>query len=57
MIRKLNLGQSKHLTDLYKKMYAEMTKKNAKKLKKRRLMDASYSRSKSEDSSVSGHKE
>ncbi|CDW79093.1 UNKNOWN [Stylonychia lemnae] len=34
VIRKLNMGKSKHLTDLYKRMYAEMTNKTERKLKK-----------------------
>eukprot|EP00347_Sterkiella_histriomuscorum_P005354 403356930 len=51
VIRKLNLGQSKHLTDLYKKMYAEMTNKVGRKLQKRLM---SYSKSR-DSSSISGH--
>jgi len=31
------MGKSKHLTDLYKKMYAEMTNKTERKLQKKML--------------------
>jgi len=35
VIRKLNMGKSKHLTDLYKRMYAELTNKAERKMMKK----------------------
>lgn len=59
VLRKLNLVKSKHLTDLYKKMYAEITNKAGRKLQKRLMSNSksksSYSeslRDRSADSSV-----